>query len=150
MAVMYFTGVAATWGYNRLMAKAAQQIILEIRSDLFCHVQTLPLKFFDSRTHGELMSNFTNDIVTLADALNKQLYAADSELHDAVRHTGHAFPSELASFSDCGAFPFVDVFVYSIQQQEKPQIFPEAAGIYGFRQQLCGGNGNGTEGGKGI
>lgn len=70
MAVMYFTGVAATWGYNRLMAKAAQQIIFEIRSDLFCHVQTLPLKFFDSRTHGELMSNFTNDIDTLADALN--------------------------------------------------------------------------------
>ena len=70
MAVMYFTGVAATWGYNRLMAKAAQQIIFEIRSDLFCNVQTLPLKFFDSRTHGELMSNFTNDIDTLADALN--------------------------------------------------------------------------------
>lgn len=70
MAVMYFTGVAATWGYNRLMARAAQQIIFEIRSDLFCHVQTLPLKFFDSRTHGELMSNFTNDIDTLADALN--------------------------------------------------------------------------------
>lgn len=70
MAVMYFAGVAATWGYNRLMARAAQQIIFEIRSDLFCHVQTLPLKFFDSRTHGELMSNFTNDIDTLADALN--------------------------------------------------------------------------------
>lgn len=70
MAVMYLIGVAATWGYNRLMAKVAQQIIYEVREDLFRHVQTLPLKFFDSRTHGELMSNFTNDIDTLADALN--------------------------------------------------------------------------------
>ena len=70
MAIMYLIGVAATWGYNRLMAKAAQQIICEIRADLFCHVQNLPLKFFDRHTHGELMSNFTNDIDTLADALN--------------------------------------------------------------------------------
>ena len=70
MGLMYLIGVAATFGYNRLMAKAAQQIIYEIREELFLHVQTLPLKYFDSRTHGELMSNFTNDIDTMADALN--------------------------------------------------------------------------------
>lgn len=70
MGLMYLIGVAATFGYNRLMAKAAQQIIYEIREELFLHVQTLPLKYFDGRTHGELMSNFTNDIDTMADALN--------------------------------------------------------------------------------
>lgn len=70
MGAMYLIGVAATWGYNRLMAKAAQQIVCEMRRDLFRHVQTLPLKYFDSRTHGELMSNFTNDIDTMSEALN--------------------------------------------------------------------------------
>lgn len=70
MAVMYLIGALATRGYNVLMARAAQQVIYEIREDMFRHVQKLPLKFFDARTHGELMSNFTNDIDTLSDALN--------------------------------------------------------------------------------
>lgn len=70
MAAMYLAGVAATWGYNRLMAKIAQQVICEIRADLFRHVQTLPLSYFDTHTHGELMSSFTNDVDTLSDMLN--------------------------------------------------------------------------------
>ena len=52
------------------MVKAAQQVVFDIRRDLFEHVQTLPLQFFDSRRHGDIMSLFTNDIDTMADALN--------------------------------------------------------------------------------
>ena len=70
MAVMYLFGVLCTLGYNQLMVRTSQQIIAEIRSDLFRHVQTLPLKYFDAHTHGELMSRFTNDVDTLNDALN--------------------------------------------------------------------------------
>ncbi len=70
MAVMYLIGACSTRGYNVLMAKAAQGIIHDIRKDLFNHVQKLPLGFFDTHTHGELMSNFTNDMDTLSDALN--------------------------------------------------------------------------------
>lgn len=46
------------------------QVVFDIRRDLFEHVQTLPLQFFDSRRHGDIMSLFTNDIDTMADALN--------------------------------------------------------------------------------
>lgn len=68
--IIYFAGVVSTHGYTQLMVKVAQKIIQEIRGDLFSRVQTLPLKFFDAKTHGELMSRFTNDIDTVAEALN--------------------------------------------------------------------------------
>ena len=70
MGAMYLVGALATLGYNQLMVHTAQKVIAEIRSDLFQHVQTLPLPYFDAHTHGELMSRFTNDVDTLNDALN--------------------------------------------------------------------------------
>ncbi len=70
MAGFYLVGAAAAYGYTQLMVKAAQRIVLEIRDDLFTKVQKLPLRFFDSHTHGELMSRFTNDLDTISDALN--------------------------------------------------------------------------------
>ena len=70
MGAVYLAGVASSYGYSQLMVKTAQKIILEIRNDLFRKVQTLPLSFFDAKTHGELMSRFTNDIDTISDALN--------------------------------------------------------------------------------
>ncbi len=70
MAAVYFAGVAASYGYSQLMVRIAQKIVQEIRDDLFHKVQTLPLSFFDAKTHGELMSRFTNDIDTIAEALN--------------------------------------------------------------------------------
>ena len=70
MGLMYLAGAAATWGYNQLMAHTGQQVVAETRSDLFAHVQTLPLRYFDGHTHGELMSRFTNDVDTLTNMLN--------------------------------------------------------------------------------
>lgn len=70
MGAVYLAGVAASYGYTQLMVKVAQKIVQEIRDDLFQKVQTLPLCFFDARTHGELMSRFTNDIDTITEALN--------------------------------------------------------------------------------
>ena len=70
MGILYAVGASATLGYNRLMVKTSQKIVKEIRKDLFNHSQTLPLAYFDAHTHGELMSHFTNDVDTIAEALN--------------------------------------------------------------------------------
>lgn len=70
MALLYLVGVAATYGYNQLMVKTSQKIVKEIRRDLFLHTQSLPLSYFDAHTHGELMSRFTNDVDTIAEAFN--------------------------------------------------------------------------------
>lgn len=69
-ALIFGCGALASYGYTQTMVKAAQQVVFDIRRDLFEHVQTLPLQFFDSRRHGDIMSLFTNDIDTMADALN--------------------------------------------------------------------------------
>ncbi len=70
MGVMYLCGALATLGYSQLMIKSAQTVVQEIRSDLFAHVQKLPLSYFDGHTHGELMSRFTNDVDTVQEAMN--------------------------------------------------------------------------------
>ena len=69
-AVIYVVGALCTLGYSQLMVRAAQKILREIRRDLFAHLQTLPLQFFDTHRKGDLMSLFTNDVDTVSDALN--------------------------------------------------------------------------------
>lgn len=70
MGGMYLVGVLCTFGYTQLMVKTAQQIVKEIRADLFVKTQGLPLSYFDAKTHGELMSYFTNDMDTIQEGLN--------------------------------------------------------------------------------
>ena len=70
MGVMYAVGVLATYGYGQIMARTGQQVVSEIREDLFRHTQGLSLSYFDGHTHGELMSRFTNDVDTISEALN--------------------------------------------------------------------------------
>ena len=69
-AGIYLAGALCTLGYSQLMVRTAQKILREIRGDLFAHLQTLPLQFFDTHRKGDLMSLFTNDVDTVSDALN--------------------------------------------------------------------------------
>ena len=69
-AAIYGIGALSAYGYTQAMVKAAQQVLFDIRRDLFAHLQTLPLKFFDTQRHGDIMSYFTNDVDTISDALN--------------------------------------------------------------------------------
>lgn len=65
MAVIYLAGVAATLLYNRLMVTVAQGTLKAIRDDMFERMQRLPIRAFDTRTHGDIMSLYTNDTDTL-------------------------------------------------------------------------------------
>ena len=69
-AGIYGLGVLSSYGYTQIMVRAAQKVLRDIRRDLFAHLQTLPLRFFDTRRHGDVMSYFTNDVDTISDALN--------------------------------------------------------------------------------
>ena len=70
LGAVYLTGVACSYGYARIMVRISQTAVAKIREDLFEKMQRLPLKFFDTHTHGELMSRYTNDIETVSEALN--------------------------------------------------------------------------------
>ena len=69
-ACICIIGALSALGYTQTMVKAAQKVLYDIRRDLFAHLQTLPLRFFDTRRHGDIMSYFTGDVDTISDALN--------------------------------------------------------------------------------
>ncbi len=69
-AGIYFCGALATLGYTQMMVYLAQKIIYEMRRDVFHKMEMLPLQYFDTRTHGDIMSNYTNDVDTLSEAMN--------------------------------------------------------------------------------
>lgn len=73
MAVVYICGVITTFGYNRLMVKISQGTLKEIRDDMFSHMQKLPIKYFDTHTHGDVMSHYTNDTDTLRQFISQAL-----------------------------------------------------------------------------
>ena len=73
LAGIYIAGAVASIWQNRLMISVAQKTVGIIRADLFNKLQSLPLPFFDSNSHGELMSRFTNDIDNVSDALNTSI-----------------------------------------------------------------------------
>ena len=65
MAAIFAGGVIAALVYNRLMIVVAQGILKEIRDEMFEHMQQLPIRYFDTHTHGDVMSHYTNDTDTL-------------------------------------------------------------------------------------
>lgn len=73
LAGLYYTGVICTYIYNRLMVNIGQGVLKRIRDEMFSHMQTLPLRYFDSHSHGELMSLYTNDTDTLRQVISQSI-----------------------------------------------------------------------------
>ncbi len=76
LGLMYLAGAVATYLNNRLMMNISTGTLNRIRKDLFDHMQSLPISYFDRHTHGELMSRFTNDTDTLREFLSQSLVQA--------------------------------------------------------------------------
>ena len=95
-ALIFGCGALAAYGYTQTMVKAAQQVVYDIRRDLFEHVQTLPLQFFDSRRHGD-----------------------HSELYPDCGNIDLAVYPELAALPDCNGVLWHYVLVYQIQRKTK-------------------------------
>lgn len=71
MAAIYLAGVIATYLQTFLMASITQGVVRNLRDRMFAHLQTLPLRYFDSRTHGDIMSRFTNDTDSLRQLISQ-------------------------------------------------------------------------------
>jgi len=65
MAALYLLAIAATFAQARIMAVVSHSVLRQVRDQMFAHMQTLPIRYFDSHTHGEVMSYYTNDTDTL-------------------------------------------------------------------------------------
>lgn len=75
MGSIYVVGAAATYGYNRIMVQISNNTLASLRTDLFNHMQDLPIKYFDTHTHGELMSRYTSDVDTVREAISQGVTA---------------------------------------------------------------------------
>ena len=73
MACIYLIGLLCTFGYNRLMVTVAQGVQKKVRDGMFEHMQTLPIKYFDTHSHGDVMSCYTNDTDTLRQLISQSV-----------------------------------------------------------------------------
>jgi ATP-binding cassette subfamily B protein len=73
MLGLYLAQSLLTWAAGWTMVKVGQQTVLDLRNDLFAHLQRLPLRFFDQRPHGETMSRLTNDVENVNTVLSESL-----------------------------------------------------------------------------
>lgn len=73
MGTIYLAGTVATWIYNRSMVTIAQGTLKQIRDEMFARMQRLPVRYFDSHTHGDIMSHYTNDTDTLRQMIAQSL-----------------------------------------------------------------------------
>ena len=73
MGIIYLAGVLSTLFYNRMMVSVSQGVQKKIRDEMFSHMQKLPISYFDTHSHGEIMSRYTNDIDTLREFFAQSL-----------------------------------------------------------------------------
>lgn len=73
VAVFYLIGVAASFTYNKIMVYVTQGMLHRMRTDLFGHMEKLPIKYFDTHSHGDIMSIYTNDIDTLRQVISQSM-----------------------------------------------------------------------------
>ena len=73
VAVFYAIGVISTYTYNRIMVSVTQGTLRNLRNDLFAHMEKLPIRYFDTHSHGDIMSVYTNDIDTLRQMISQSI-----------------------------------------------------------------------------
>ena len=73
VAVFYAIGIIATYAYNRIMVNVTQGTLRDLRNDIFAHMEKLPIKYFDTHAHGDIMSVYTNDIDTLRQMISQSM-----------------------------------------------------------------------------
>ena len=73
LALFFIAGALMTYTYNRIMVNVSQGTMKKIRIDVFTHMQSLPIKYFDTHAHGDIMSIYTNDIDTLRQMISQSI-----------------------------------------------------------------------------
>ncbi len=87
MAAIYAVGILCAWAYNRIMVNISQGTMRSLRVELFSHMESLPVKYFDTHAHGDIMSVYTNDVDTLRQLISQ-----------SIPQTIHSFVSILTAF----------------------------------------------------
>ena len=125
--IIFLAGITATYLYNRIMVGVAQGVLKNIRDDMFSHMQTLPVKYFDTHTHGDIMSFYTNDTDTLRQAIAQSAPQTISSLFTIIA----VFFSMMAT--SIWLTIFVIIFISCVMKITG--LVASKSGKYFFRQQ---------------
>jgi len=131
----YLIGVLSTLFYNRAMVTIGQGTLKKIRDTMFRHMQSLPIRYFDTHTHGDVMSHYTNDTDTLRQAISQSLPQMFSSLVTVIA----AFVSML--YLSVGLTLFVAVFAVVLLKVIRALV--GRSGAFFVKQQSSLGDVNG-------
>ena len=135
MGVIYLVGVLSTLFYNRAMVVIAQGTLKKIRDRMFAHMQTLPIRYFDTHTHGDVMSRYTNDTDTLRQAITQSL----PQMFSSVVSVVATFAAMI--YLSVGLTAFVVVFSFVLLKVIKTLV--GRSGTFFIKQQQSLGDVNG-------
>lgn len=135
MGIVYFTGAFSTLLYNRIMVTIEQGTLKKIRDEMFTHMQSLPIRYFDTHSHGDIMSRYTNDTDTLRQAISQSL----PQMMSSIVSVAAAFLSML--YLSVGLTAFVAVFTVFLLWTMK-KLVGRSRGHF-IKQQIVLGDVNG-------
>lgn len=135
MGLLYLIGVLSTLFYNRIMVVIEQGTLKKIRDEMFAHMQTLPIRYFDTHTHGDVMSCYTNDTDTLRQAISQSFPQIFSSLVTVIA----SFLAML--YLSVGLTAFVALFTLVLLKVIKTLV--GRSGTYFMKQQQALGDVNG-------
>lgn len=135
MGVVYAAGVFATWFYNRMMVVIEQGTLKAIRDKMFTHMQTLPIRYFDTHPHGDIMSRYTNDTDTLRQAISQSL----PQMFASIVSVGAAFLAML--YLSVSLAAFVALFAFILLKVMRMLV--GRSGAFFMKQQQALGDVNG-------
>ena len=133
LGVIFLAGVIATFIYTRMMVYIGQGVLKRVRDDMFEHMQTLPIRYFDQNTNGSIMSLYTNDTDTLRQMISQAIPQAES-----------------ASYYTCSTDHFCDACCYRQARSKEWKILCTSADVSGRCDRIRGRTNERTEGSKGI
>ena len=73
LACIYLFGILCSYAYNRIMVNVSQGVLKKLRIDIFTHMESLPIQYFDTHAHGDIMSVYTNDVDTLRQLISQSI-----------------------------------------------------------------------------
>ena len=136
MGAVYLVGVVCTILYNRLMVTISQGCLKHNRDDMFYHMQSLPISYFDTHTHGDIMSHYTNDTDTLRQFISNTLAQLIACLITAVASfVVMVYYSRSLAMIVVGRDPHRRSD-HPDRLQEKRSVLLPSAGLYGFHERL--------------
>ena len=145
LGCIFLLGVVSTFIYTRMMVYIGQGVLKKVRDDMFEHMQTLPIRYFDQRTNGSIMSLYTND----TDTLRQMISQADVLFYHYCHFYFHGGIESASDNSGCCSYFCYD-FCYQKDRWEQWKVFCQPADVSGRCNRLCGRAHERTESCQGI